>query len=63
MMTKIRKIGKRMSSELLSIPIEPNFEAFRANILRQGTPKRVHFLELFEYVLTMLDEGRCWKIT
>lgn len=39
-----------MSSELLSIPIEPNFEAFRANILRQGTPKRVHFLELFEDV-------------
>lgn len=37
-----------MTADLLSIPVMPDFEAFRANILRQGTPRRVHYLELYE---------------
>ncbi len=37
-----------MNSDLLSILVEPDFAAFRANILRKGTPKRVHYLELYE---------------
>ena len=32
---------------LLEKPVEPDFNAFRDNILRKGTPKRVHFAELF----------------
>jgi len=31
---------------LLDIKVKPDFEAFRRNILRQGTPERVHHLEL-----------------
>ena len=30
------------------IKIEPDYEAFKANILRKGTPERVHFMELFQ---------------
>lgn len=32
---------------LLDIPVKPDCEAFLANIRREGTPKRVHFIELF----------------
>jgi len=32
---------------MLDIPIKPDFEALLANLRRQGTPKRVHYLELF----------------
>jgi uroporphyrinogen decarboxylase len=32
---------------LLDKKIEPDFNAFRDNILRRGTPRRVHFAELF----------------
>ena len=36
-----------MSQQLLSIPVQPNWEAFRNCILREGTPDRVHHIELF----------------
>ncbi len=32
---------------LLAEPVQPDFEAFRNNILRKGAPRRVHFAELF----------------
>ena len=32
---------------MLEIPIQPDCEALLAGLRRQGTPKRVHFLELF----------------
>ena len=32
---------------MLSTPIQPDYEALLANLKRQGTPKRVHYLELF----------------
>ena len=32
---------------LLEKAIEPDFDAFRNNILRKGTPRRVHYAELF----------------
>lgn len=32
---------------LLDIPVKPNYEALLANLRREGTPKRVHYLELF----------------
>lgn len=34
--------------EYLQMPVEPDFDAFRDCILRKGTPKRVHYLELYE---------------
>jgi uroporphyrinogen decarboxylase len=37
-----------MAENLLSIQIEPDFAAFRENLLRRGTPKRVHYLELYQ---------------
>ena len=37
--------GKRQM--LLDIPIKPDYEAFLANLRREGTPKRVHYQELF----------------
>ena len=33
---------------LLDIKVEPDFEALRRCILREGTPARVHFIELFQ---------------
>lgn len=39
-----------MSSDLTSIKIEPDYSALKANILRKGTPKRVHFMDLFQDV-------------
>lgn len=30
------------------VPVEPDFNALRENILRKGTPKRVHYLELYQ---------------
>lgn len=41
---------------LLDIPVKPNYEAFLANMRREGTPGRVHFLELF------LDGEIKWNI-
>jgi len=35
---------------LLDIAVKPDFEALRRNILRQGTPQRVHYVELFQDV-------------
>lgn len=35
-----------MKSDLLSIKVEPDFAALRDNLLRNGTPRRVHYLEL-----------------
>ena len=32
---------------LLDIPVKPDYEAFLANLRREGTPKRVHYMELF----------------
>ena len=32
---------------LLDIPVKPDYEALLANLRREGTPKRVHYLELF----------------
>lgn len=32
---------------LLDIPVEPDYEALLANLRREGTPERVHYLELF----------------
>ncbi len=32
---------------LLDIPVKPDYEALLANLRRQGTPERVHYLELF----------------
>jgi len=32
---------------LLSVPIEPDWQAFVRCILREGTPERVHYIELF----------------
>ena len=36
-----------MSEPFLSTPVKPDWEAFRACIMREGTPKRVHYIELF----------------
>ena len=35
------------TDESFSVPVTQDWEAFRACILRQGTPKRVHHIELF----------------
>ncbi len=35
-----------MPQELLSIPVEPDWEAFVRCLRREGTPARVHFMEL-----------------
>jgi len=32
---------------MLQIPVQPDYEALLANLKRQGTPQRVHYLELF----------------
>lgn len=32
---------------LLDIPIKPDYEALLANLRREGTPQRVHYMELF----------------
>jgi len=32
---------------LLEIPVQPDYEALLANLRREGTPKRVHYMELF----------------
>jgi uroporphyrinogen decarboxylase len=37
-----------MSQGLLAIPVEPDFKALRDCILRTGTPKRVHYLDLYQ---------------
>lgn len=37
-----------MVTSLLRLSIQPDFDALRANILRQGTPKRVHYMELYQ---------------
>ena len=36
-----------MSSELLSVSVDPNWEGLVDCIMRKGTPDRVHFIELF----------------
>ncbi|MBM3242024.1 uroporphyrinogen-III decarboxylase-like protein [Candidatus Poribacteria bacterium] len=36
------------AKHLLQIKIEPDYEALKANLLRKGTPARVHYMELFE---------------
>jgi len=33
--------------EILSVPVEPDADAFLANLRREGTPRRVHYIELF----------------
>jgi len=35
------------TDESFSVPVTQDWEAFRACIMRQGTPKRVHHIELF----------------
>ncbi|MCX7918185.1 MAG: uroporphyrinogen-III decarboxylase-like protein [bacterium] len=37
-----------MPNNLLTKPVEPDFEALRNNILRKGTPTRVHYMELYQ---------------
>ncbi len=32
---------------MLDIPIKPDYEAWLACLRREGTPRRVHFAELF----------------
>ena len=41
---------------LLDIPVQPDYEALSANLRLEGTPKRVHYLEL------SLDEEIKWSI-
>ncbi|MBI3974304.1 MAG: hypothetical protein HY332_23745 [Chloroflexi bacterium] len=33
---------------LLRVPVKPDWEALCANLRREGTPRRVHFMELYE---------------
>ncbi|MHB1457413.1 MAG: uroporphyrinogen decarboxylase family protein [Armatimonadota bacterium] len=35
-------------SNYFSVKVEPDFDAFKDNILRKRTPKRVHYLELYQ---------------
>ena len=37
-----------MQSELLNIKIEPDFDSLQNNLLRKGTPLRVHYIELYQ---------------
>lgn len=37
-----------MRSGLLNTRIEPDFHSLRKNLLRQGTPQRVHYIELYQ---------------
>jgi uroporphyrinogen decarboxylase len=39
-----------MNDRIFSITIEPDFAALRDNLLRAGTPKRVHYLDLYQDV-------------
>ncbi|MBD3185176.1 uroporphyrinogen-III decarboxylase-like protein [Candidatus Poribacteria bacterium] len=41
---------------LLDIPVKPDYEALLSNLRREGTPRRVHYLELF------LDGEIKWSI-
>jgi uroporphyrinogen decarboxylase len=36
-----------MPETFFSIDVKPDWEAFRATIMREGTPERVHYIELF----------------
>ena len=36
-----------MTTDLLSTPVAPNWEAFVSCVMRKGTPERVHCIELF----------------
>lgn len=37
-----------MQSNLLDIEVRADFESFRKNIRREGTPQRVHYIELYQ---------------
>ncbi|MHB0999902.1 MAG: uroporphyrinogen decarboxylase family protein [Armatimonadota bacterium] len=37
-----------MTDRYFSIPVEPDFNALKDNLLRKGTPKRVHYLDLYQ---------------
>ena len=43
---------------MLDIPIRPDYQSLLANLRRQGTPKRVHYLELFLEIYPDAPRGR-----
>jgi uroporphyrinogen decarboxylase len=47
---------------LVRVPVQPDWQALCANLRREGTPKRVHVMELYEDAEVKAEVARCFGL-